>query len=85
MASSHGSPDVADLAASYAFDRARDHLFIDGNKRTALVVSELFLAKNGLVLEVTNTEAAVVFIGLASGALSETELATWFRERITGG
>ena len=81
----YGDPDAADLTASYAFGLARNHPFIDGNKRTALVVSELFLAKNGLVLEATNAEAAVVFLDLASGALTEAELAGWFRERITGG
>ena len=80
----YGDPDAADLTASYAFGLARTHPFIDGNKRTALVVSELFLAKNGLILKATNAEAAVVFLDLASGALTEAELAGWFRERITG-
>ena len=80
----YGDPDAADLTASYAFALSRNHPFIDGNKRTALVVSELFLAKNGLILKATNAEAAVVFLDLASGALTEAELAGRFRERITG-
>ncbi len=82
--SHYGDPDAAALAASYAFGLARNHPFIDGNKRTAAVVSEGFLAKNGYTLEATNNEIVVVFISLASGELSEAELAAWFRERILG-
>ena len=75
-------PDAAALAASYAFGIARNHPFIDGNKRTALVVSELFLAKNGLIVESGDAETLVAFLALAAGELSEDELADWFRERI---
>ena len=75
-------PDSAALAASYAFGLARNHPFIDGNKRTALVVSELFLAKNGLFVESRDAETLAVFLDLAAGELSEDELADWFRQRI---
>ena len=75
-------PDAASLAASSAFGIARNHPFIDGNKRTALVVSELFLAKNGLFVESGDAETLVAFLALAAGDLTEEELADWFRERI---
>ena len=78
----YGEPDAAALAAAYAYGIARNHPFVDGNKRTAAVVSELFLAKNGIGLETTNAEVAVAFLALAAGELSEEELADWFRQRI---
>jgi len=78
----YSEPDAAELAANYAFGLARNHPFIDGNKRTALVVSELFLAKNGLSIESTDAETLAIFLDLAAGELTEDELADWFRERI---
>ncbi len=78
----HGKPDAADLAAAYAYGIARNHPFVDGNKRTALVVSETFLALNGHALDVDDAELVVTFLALAAGELSEDELANWFRERI---
>ena len=78
----YGEPDAATLAANYAFGLARNHAFIDGNKRTALVVSELFLAKNGSRVESNEAETLAIFLDLAAGELSEEELADWFRERI---
>ena len=78
----YGEPDAAALAAAYAFGIARNHPFIDGNKRTAAVVSEAFLNLNNIELAVTNAEIAVVFLALAAGEISEAELADWFRERI---
>lgn len=78
----YGQPDIAELAASYAFGIARNHAFIDGNKRTAAVVSETFLILNGWRLDVTDAELVVEFVALAAGELSEEELAQWFRERI---
>jgi death-on-curing protein len=79
----YGEPEVSQLAASYAFGLAKNHPFIDGNKRTAAVVSEGFLGKNGYALTATNAEVATVFQALAAGELSESELADWFRERIS--
>jgi death on curing protein len=75
-------PDAAALAASYAFGLARNHPFVDGNKRTAAVVSEGFLQKNGYSLDVSNAQLVPIFEGLAAGELSEDELANWFRERV---
>ena len=76
-------PDEAALAASYAFGIARNHAFVDGNKRTALVVAETFLADNGYMLDASNAELAVLFQHLAAGEVAEDELAAWFRERIS--
>jgi death-on-curing protein len=78
----YGSPDAAELAASYAFGLARNHPFVDGNKRVALMVCEAFLLKNGFNLGATNSELVPIFLGLAAGELSEHELADWLRERI---
>lgn len=78
----YGDPDVAALAAAYAYGIARNHPFIDGNKRTAAVVSETFLMLNGYVLTATDAELVVAFLALAAGALSEDELADWFRQHI---
>lgn len=77
-----GDPDAADLAASYAFGLARNHPFVDGNKRTATVVSETFLILNGYSLAAMDAEVVVVFLALAAGELTENELAEWFRERV---
>jgi death on curing protein len=79
----YGEPDVAALAAAYAFGIARNHPFVDGNKRTAAVVSETFLALNGFVLEATDAELVVAFLALAAGELSEDELADWFRGHVS--
>lgn len=79
----YGKPDAAALAASYAFGLAKNHPFIDGNKRTALVVCETFLIDNGYKLEAADAELAVVFEDLAGGEMSEDELADWLRERIS--
>ena len=78
----YGQPDIADLAAAYAFGIARNHPFVDGNKRTAAVVSEAFLALNGQNLGATDAELVVVMVALAAGELSEAELADWFRSHI---
>lgn len=76
-------PDAAALAASYAYGIARNHPFVDGNKRTAAVVSEGFLSLNGYTLRATDPEIVVVFETLAAGELTEDQLADWFRERIS--
>ncbi|WP_327753146.1 type II toxin-antitoxin system death-on-curing family toxin [Sphingobium sp. SJ10-10] len=76
----YGEPDTADLAAAYAFGIARNHPFVDGNKRTAAVVSETFLMLNGYELAATDAELVVAFVALASGELSEEEMADWFRQ-----
>ena len=75
----YGKPDAAALAAAHALGIARDHPFVDGNKRTAAVVAETFLMLNGYMLDATDAELVVAFQALAAGELSETELADWFR------
>ena len=75
----YGAPDVAALAAAYAYGIARNHPFVDGNKRTAAVVSETFLMLNGHALAASDAEVVVAFVALATGELSEDELADWFR------
>jgi death-on-curing protein len=76
----YGKPDAAALAAAYAFGIARNHPFVDGNKRTSLVVSETFLILNGYRLTASDAELVVAFVALAAGELSEEETADWFRE-----
>ena len=76
------APDAAALAAAYAFGIARNHPFVDGNKRTPAVVSETFLVLNGHALDATDAELVVAVLALAAGELSEDELADWFRERV---
>ena len=79
----YGEPDVAQLAAAYAYGIARNHPFADGNKRTAAVISETFLVLNGFDLPATgDAEVAAAFIALAAGELSEDELVDWFRQRM---
>lgn len=78
----YAKPDAAALVASYAFGIARNHPFVDGNKRTAWVIARLFLAANAIELGFNREDAIRVMLALAAGELSEEELADWFRERI---
>ncbi|WP_174275365.1 type II toxin-antitoxin system death-on-curing family toxin [Sphingomonas bacterium] len=78
----YGTPDAAELAAAYAFGIARNHPFVDGNKRSAAVVSETFLMLNGNRLDASDAELVVAFQQLAAGELGEAELAAWFREHM---
>jgi death on curing protein len=78
----YGDPDVAALAAAYAYGIARNHPFVDGNKRTAAVVSETFLMLNCCQLTATDAELVVAFLALAAGELSEDETADWFRQHL---
>lgn len=75
----YGDPDAAELAASYAFGIARNHPFVDGNKRTAAVVGETFLALNNHALTCDDVELATIFLQLAAGDLTVEQLAGWFR------
>lgn len=81
----YGTPDVAALAAAYAYGIARNHPFVDGNKRMALVITETFLMLNGWTLNASDAEAVVAFLALAAGELAEDELADWFRVHLTQG
>ena len=71
--------DVAQLAAAYTYGIARNHGFADGNKRTALVVADLFLMLNGYELSSSPAENVMTILGVADGSISENELVIWFR------
>lgn len=75
-------PDLADLAASLAFGLARNHPFVDGNKRTAHVCYRTFLVLNGGELIASDEEKYVAMLGLAEGSLDEAAFAAWLRPRI---
>lgn len=79
----YGDPDAADLAAAYGFGIARNHPFVDGNKRTALVACETFLNVNSLDLLADDAELVALFESLAAGELDEEALAQWLRERLS--
>jgi death-on-curing protein len=78
----YGQADPAALAAAYASGVARNHPFIDGNKRTAWVLARLFLALNGHALDFRPSEAIATMRALAAGELSEEEMADWFRSHL---
>ena len=75
----YGNPDLADLAAAYAVGIARNHAFLDGNKRTAWVVTETFLLKNGYELIANDRDGVMTMLAVADGTMSEPELAIWLR------
>ncbi|MEQ1495661.1 MAG: type II toxin-antitoxin system death-on-curing family toxin [Novosphingobium sp.] len=79
----YGQDDPAALAAAYAFGIARNHPFIDGNKRTAWVIARLFLAINGHKLKFTAEDAIKMMLALAAGELTEQSVTDWLRERLT--
>jgi death-on-curing protein len=75
----YGAPDVADLAAAYGYGLARNHPFIDGNKRTAFVAVELFLDLNGVSLQAEDADCVLTMLSVAAGSLSEAAFADWLR------
>ena len=77
FAYSDPTPKAPQLAAAYAFGIAKNHAFVDGNKRTAAVVCETFLVLNGCELTATDAEMYPVFLAVASGDLSEEQLVDW--------
>lgn len=77
---SYATPDIFDLAASYAFGIVKNHPFIDGNKRTGFVAAALFLEKNGARIQASEIDAVVQTVALAAGECSEEEYAAWLRE-----
>lgn len=72
-------PDMFDLAAAYAYGIAKNHGFVDGNKRTAWVLARLFIADNGGNLRFAAIEAIQAVEGLADGSISEQAFAQWLR------
>lgn len=81
LAYSENIPPISAFAASLAYGIAKNHPFIDGNKRTALVVSRTFLLVNGFNIEATQEEKYLTFLKLAEGSLTENELEKWFAEK----
>jgi death-on-curing protein len=75
-------PDLADLAASYAFGVVQNHPFLDGNKRTGYVLLRMFLLINGHDIEVPPEEKYQTLLSVANGTLAETDLAIWIRRRL---
>jgi death-on-curing protein len=78
------APDLADLAATLAFGLARNHPFVDGNKRTAAVACETFIELNDARLLAADLELFPVFLAVAEGQLKVEELATWLRAHMSG-
>ena len=75
-------PGAAALAAAYAYGLARNHGFVDGNKRTAWVLARLFLADNGYRLRFKPADAIRLVESVAAGECTEEQLAAWFRQRM---
>ncbi|MGE5201340.1 MAG: type II toxin-antitoxin system death-on-curing family toxin [Acidobacteriota bacterium] len=78
----YGEPDAADLAAAYAFGVARNHPFIDGNKRVAWLLAVTFLDMNGFDFDAEMVEALQAMLALAEGRIEEKEFAAWLRARL---
>lgn len=76
----YGEPNVFDFAASYAYGLARNHAFVDGNKRTALVICETVLELNGYRLVASDVACVLLMQAVAADDLTEEELAEWLRE-----
>ena len=81
----YGEHSLARLAASYAFGISRNHPFLDGNKRTSLVVAELFLDLSGFALTATDPECVATFLQLAAGDRTEEQLADWIAANSSPG
>ena len=75
----YGEPDIAELGALYGIAIARNHPFVDGNKRTAYVALESFLLLNGCRFPVSDAEAVVVTLAMASGEIDDAEFIDWVR------
>jgi len=78
----YGSPSLSELAAAYGFGLAKNHPFVDGNKRTALAAMAVFLDVNGYELVAPQTDAVTTILRLAAGELSEAQLASWIAANI---
>jgi death-on-curing protein len=75
----YSKPDFATLAAAYGFGLAKNHAFVDGNKRAAFLATGLFLALNGYRLTATQADATLTVIALAAGEINEADFANWIR------
>jgi len=77
----YGAPDIADRAAAYGVGLAKNHPFVDGNKRAAFLAVGLFLALNGRRLAATQADATLTMLAVAAGQMDEAAFARWLRER----
>ena len=80
--SHYEAPSIAELASAYGFGIAKNHPFLDGNKRTAMVATELFLALNNYTLVADDESCLMAFLALADGSLSEEEFTAWICNNI---
>lgn len=76
------SADLAELAAAYGFGIAKNHPFVDGNKRTSLLAIYTFLGLNQIDFIVPEAEAATMILSVAAGEVSEQSLAQWIKDRL---
>jgi death-on-curing protein len=77
----YGEPDFADLAAAYGVGLAKNHPFVDGNKRAAFLAVGLFLGLNGRRLAATPAEATLAMLAVAAGEMAEADFAEWLRAK----
>lgn len=75
----YGEPDIFDLAAAYGYGISQGHAFVDGNKRTSFVATELFLSLNGYELRADDARCVLTWLSLADSSMSEAALADWLR------
>jgi death-on-curing protein len=75
----YGAPDIADLAAAYGVGVAKNHPFVDGNKRAAFLAVGMFLALNGRRLQAAQGEATLTMLAVAAGQMDEATFARWLR------
>jgi death-on-curing protein len=75
----YDEPDIFDLAAAYGFGLSQNHGFIDGNKRTAYVVTRLFLVLNGQDIHASAAERVITFLEIGKGEMDQADLASWMR------
>ena len=76
----YGEPDIAALAASYGVGVAKNHPFVDGNKRAAFLATGLFLYRNGYRLTASQADATLTMLGVAAGEIDEDAFAAWLRQ-----
>jgi death-on-curing protein len=78
----YDDPDVADLAAAYAMALAKNHAFVDGNKRATFLALGMFLALNGHRLRATQVDATLTMLAVAAGEISQKGLSQWIRDHM---
>jgi death-on-curing protein len=78
----YGKPDIAELAAAYGFGLAKNHAYVDGNKRVAFLSVGLFLGLNGYKLKATQVEATLTMLAVAGGDMNEVDFAIWIRKKL---